>query len=138
MNINLLGKIYIAIMSVYFVVSGFNALLDIDAKLARIGLAAIDADGKIAFILIYCSLMIGIGIAIALLFYMSKTWVYSAVLATVIIVSFICFRLVGSYLAGAVSETQFSFLVVEMAEAGIGILLLYKSDAFTKWLAKSS
>ncbi len=138
MNINILGKIYIGIMSVYFMMSGFNALLDIDAKLARIGLSVIDADGKIAFILIYCSLMIGIGITIALLFYVSKTWVYSAVLATVIIASFICFRLVGLYLAGEVSDTQLSFLLAEMAEAGTGILLLYKSNAFTKLLAKSS
>ena len=73
MKINVFGKIYIALMSVYFVISGFNALLDIDSKLTRIGLSAIDSDGKIAFILIYCSLMIGIGLSIALLYYFSKT-----------------------------------------------------------------
>lgn len=127
MKTDLFGKIYITLMSVYFVVSGFNALLDIDSKLARIGLIALDSDGKIAFILIYCSLMIGIGISIALLYYFSKTWVYSALLASIIIISFICFRLVGSYLVGDISNTQLSFLVVELLEVAIGIILLYKS-----------
>ena len=121
------GKVYIALMSVYFVVSGFSALLDIDSKLARIGLSAIDSDGKIAFILIYCSLMIGIGISIALLYYFSKTWEYSALLASIIITSFISFRLVGSYMEGGLSNTQLSFLVVELLEVAIGIFLLYKS-----------
>ena len=96
MRIDYLGKIYTSIMSVYFIVSGFNALMNIDSKLARIGLSAIDLDGKVAFILIYCSLMVGIGVAIALIFYLSKTWIYSALLAVTIISSFVCFRLVGS------------------------------------------
>ena len=134
MKIDLLGKFYIGAMSIYFIVSGFNALLDIDAKLARIGLTAIDADGKIAFILIYCSLMIGIGITIALLFYLSKTWFYSAVLASTIIIAFICFRLVGSYLVGEVSNTQLSFLLVEIIEAGIGLTLLHQSGKARKSL----
>ncbi len=68
-------------MSLYFVVSGFNVLLDIDAKLLRIGLSANDLDGKVAFILIYCSLMVGVGVAISLLFYLSKTWLYSAIVS---------------------------------------------------------
>jgi hypothetical protein len=134
MRIDLFGKIYIGIMSIYFIVSGFNALLDIDSKLARIGLNAIDFDGKIAFILIYCSLMIGIGVAIALLFYISRTWVYSALLATTIIISFIFFRLVGSYLIGTLSDTQISFLLAEIVEAAIGIALLCKSK---KLIARS-
>jgi len=128
MKINMFGKFYIALMSVYFVISGFNALLDIDSKLTRIGLSAIDSDGKIAFILIYCSLMIGIGISIALLYYFSKTWEYSALLASVIIASFISFRLVGAYMVGYLSNTQLSFLSVELLEVAIGIFLLYKSD----------
>ena len=132
MKIDLFGKIYIGAMSLYFIISGFNALLDIDAKLARIGLTAIDLDGKIAFILIYCSLMIGIGLTIALLFYFSKTWFYSTLLASTIIVSFICFRLIGSYLVGEISNTQLSFLSVEIIEAGIGIILLYKSTKTKK------
>jgi len=135
MKINVLGKIYIALMSVYFVVSGFNALLDIDSKLARIGLSAIDLDGKIAFILIYCSLMIGIGISIALLYYFSKIWEYSALLASIIISSFISFRLVGSYMMGDLSNTQFSFLVVELLEMAIGVFLIYKSGKLNQQFA---
>ena len=127
MKINVFGKIYIALMSVYFVISGFNALLDIDSKLTRIGLSAIDSDGKIAFILIYCSLMIGIGLSIALLYYFSKTWESSALLASIIIASFISFRLVGAYMVGDLSNTQLSFLGVELLEVGIGLFLLYKS-----------
>ncbi len=127
MKVNVFGRIYIVIMSVYFVVSGFNALLDIDAKLARIGLAANDLDGKVAFILIYCSLMIGIGIAIALIAFMSKTWIYSAVLATTIICSFILFRLIGSFMVGEMTNVQLSFILVEVIEASIGLLLLSKS-----------
>jgi len=127
MKINVFGKIYIALMSVYFTVSGFNALLDIDSKLARIGLSALDNDGKIAFILIYCSLMIGIGVAIGLLYYIAKTWVYSALLASVIIMSFIVFRLVGSYFVGDVSDTQLTFLAVETLEVAIGLILLHQS-----------
>ena len=136
MKIELFGKIYIALMSVYFIVSGFNALLDIDSKLARIGLSALDSDGKIAFILIYCSLMIGIGISIALLYYFSKTWVYSALLASIIITSFISFRLVGSYIIGDISNTQLSFLVVELFEVTIGIFLLVQSGQLYKSTAQ--
>ncbi len=127
MKIDVFGKIYISVMSLYFVISGFNALLDIDSKLARIGLSALDSDGKIAFILIYCSLMIGIGISIALLYYFSKTWIYSALLSSVIITSFISFRLVGSYMVSGLSNTQLSFILVELLEVAIGIILLYKS-----------
>ena len=135
MKINVFGKIYIALMSVYFVVSGFIALLDIDSKLGRIGLSALDSDGKIAFILIYCSLMFGIGISIALLYYFSKTWVYSALLASTIIISFICFRFIGSYFVGGISNTQLSFLIVELLEVAIGIILLYKSGKLNRKFA---
>jgi len=127
MKINVFGKIYIVLMSIYFVLSGLNALFDIDSKLARIGLSAIDSDGKIAFILIYCSLMIGIGISIALLYYFSKTWEFPALLASIIITSFISFRLVGAYMVGGLSNTQLSFLGVELLEVALGIFLLYKS-----------
>jgi len=135
MKIDFWGKIYAGIMSIYFIVSGFDALWDIDAKLARIGLSAIDYDGKIAFILIYCSLMIGIGITIALLYYFSKTWIHSALLATVIIISFIFFRLVGSFLIGSLSDIQISFLLVEIVEATIGLVLLFKSGTLNKKLS---
>lgn len=128
MSINLFGKLYAGIMSVYFMTSGLNALFDIDAKLTRIGLSADDLDGKVAFILIYCSLMIGISIAIAVIAYLSKSWMYSAVLATTIICSFIIFRLIGSFMMGEVTNVQLSFILIEMLEAGIGIYLLSKSE----------
>ncbi len=135
MKLDLLGKIYAGIMSVYFITSGFNALLDIDTKLARIGLSAVDIDGKVAFILIYCSLMIGIGAAIALLFYLSRTWFYSATLAATIITSFICFRIVGAVMVGKVTSVQLSFIVVELFEAGIGLFLIVTFRRFN--LARS-
>ena len=47
MKIDIFGKLYTGIMSVYFIISGMNALLDIDTKLARIGLNAVDQDGKV-------------------------------------------------------------------------------------------
>ena len=127
MKVETLGRAYIAIMVLYFVGSGFLALLDIDAKLARISLSAIDIDGKIAFILIYCSLMVGVGAAIGLLYYLSRTWVYSAVLAVTIICSFICFRLVGSAMLGEFTSVQINFIAVEVVEVAIGLLLLAKS-----------
>lgn len=126
-QIDLLGRSYILIMSIYFIVSGLNALLDIDAKLARIGLVAADLDGEIAFILIYCSLMIGIGIAIGLIYLLSKTWLYSAVLAVTIISSFISFRLLGMGMAGEMTQIQLSFIGAEVVEAAIGVILILKS-----------
>lgn len=118
-------------MSVYFIISGLNALLDIDSKLTRIGLTANDLDGKIAFILIYCSLMVGIGVAIALIAYFSKSWFYSALLATTIICSFIAFRLVGSMMIGMITNVQLSYILLEIVEVGVGILLLTKSNVVT-------
>jgi hypothetical protein len=119
MEIEVFGKLHVAIMSIYFMLSGLNALFDIDAKLARIGLTANVLDSKVAFILIYCSLMIGVGIVI-----MSKSWIYSAVLTMTIICSFIIFRLIGSFIVGKMTNVQLSFILVEVIEAGIGIFLL--------------
>lgn len=127
MNIDLFGKIYMGAMSVYFIFSGLIALMDIESKLARIGLSAVDLDGKVAFILIYCSLMVGIGVAIALIFYLSKTWIYSTVLAVVIISSFVSFRLIGSMMLGTVTDVQISYVLVELIEVAVGIMLLIKS-----------
>ena len=127
MKVDVLGKTYAGIMSVYFIVSGFNALMDIDSKLARIGLDAIDLDGKVAFILIYCSLMVGIGAAIAIIFYLSKTWIYSAVIAVTIITSFIFFRLIGVVIVGEITSTQISFISVEVMEVAVGLFLIIKS-----------
>ena len=114
-------------MSLYFVVSGFNVLLDIDAKLLRIGLSANDLDGRLAFILIYCSLMVGVGVAISLLFYLSKTWLYSAILAVTIITSFIVFRLIAGLMVGELSQLQLSFIAVEILEVALGLFLIIKS-----------
>lgn len=135
MNIDLFGKIYIGALSVYFIFSGLNALMDIEEKLARIGLSAVDLDGKVAFILIYCSLMVGIGIAIAVIFYLSKTWVYSAVLAIVVISSFVGFRLIGSMMLGTVTNVQISYILVELIEVAVGITLLIKSKKLQKPIA---
>ncbi|RBP44819.1 hypothetical protein DFR28_1251, partial [Arenicella xantha] len=35
MKLGILGKIYTSVMAVYFFVSGFTVLLDIEAKLSR-------------------------------------------------------------------------------------------------------
>ncbi len=128
MKVDLFGKCYAAAMSIYFMLSGFNALVDIDAKLARIGLTAADLDGKVAFILIYCSLMIGIGFAIGIIYYLSKTWVYSAALAVSIVSSFIIFRFAGAIMLGEMTSVQMSFVAVEFIEAAIGIGLIIKSQ----------
>lgn len=127
MTADKLGKIYTLIMSLYFMVSGFNALFDIDAKLARVGLSAVDSDGKIAFILIYCSLMIGIGLAIGLIYYLSKNWIYPSILAITIVSCFVVFRLVGAMMVGELSETQLSFILFELLEVSIGVLLVTRS-----------
>ena len=132
MKVSILGKIYTLAMSAYFIVSGFNALLDIDAKLLRIGLSANDLDGKVAFILIYCSLMVGIGVAIALIYYISKTWLYSAILAVTIITSFIGFRLISGLMMGELSSVQLSFIGVEIIEATLGLILIVKSGQCEK------
>jgi uncharacterized protein (DUF983 family) len=128
MKIELFGKLYISVMSLYFIISGINALMDIDSKLTRIGLSADDSDGKVAFILIYCSLMVGVGASIAVISYLSKTWVYSAVLAVTILLSFILFRLIGSAMMGEISSKQMSFISIEVIETAIGLFLIYKSD----------
>ena len=113
-------------------ISGFVALMDIDSKLTRIGLSATDQDGEIAFILIYCSLMIGIGVAISLIAVLSKTWVYSAILAVTIISSFIFFRLVGAAMVGELSNVQISFILVEIVEAFVGLFLIVRSSLLQK------
>ena len=132
MKINTFGKLYSGVMAIYFLVSGFTVLLDIDSKLARIGLSATDQDGKIAFILIYCSLMVGIGTAISLIAYFSKTWVYSAILAVTIICSFIFFRLVGATMVGELSGVQVSFILIEIVEVSVGVFLIIKSSLLKK------
>ena len=101
-------------------------MFDVSAKLKRIDLNAINSDGEIAFILIYTGLMTGISIASLLLQYFSGTWIYSALLTTIIIGSFIVFRIVGSIMVGFLSPTQTKFLVFEFIEVTTGVLLMIK------------
>lgn len=113
-------------MAFYFLISGGSVLFDIPGKLNRIDLQALNSDGEIAFLLIYSGLMVGVSIAILILQYLTKSWVYGALLATVIIGSFILFRIVGSFMVGALSSTQINFLAFEIVEVAAGVLLLRK------------
>ncbi len=121
-----LGYLYVSLMALYFLISGISVLFDIPGKLKRIDLQALNSDGEIAFILIYCGLMVGIGVASLLLQFFSKSWVFSALLTTTIIGSFIVFRIIGSAMVGFISATQIKFLSFEVVEITLGILLLYK------------
>jgi hypothetical protein len=76
--------------------------------------------------------MVGIGIAISLIFYLSKTWVYSAILAVTIITSFVFFRMIGAVMIGEITNTQISFILVEIIEAAAGLFLIIKSGQFNK------
>ncbi|WBX71082.1 hypothetical protein [Tenacibaculum retecalamus] len=122
------GYFYATIMAVYFLVSGLSVLFDVPGKLKRIDLQALNVDGEIAFILIYTSLMVGIGIANVIFQFISKSWVYSAILSVIIISSFIVFRIVGSLMIGNFTNTQISFLVFEIIEVAIGLFLLKKNQ----------
>lgn len=122
-----LGYLFSSLMAVYFLVSGLSVLLDVPAKLKRIDLQALNSDGEISFILIYSGLMVGIGVASLVIQLVSKSWVYSTVLATTIIASFILFRAIGSIMVGFLSTVQISFLVFEIVELTAGILLLRKA-----------
>ncbi len=119
-----LGYLFSSLMAVYFLISGLSVLLDVPAKLKRIDLQALNSDGEIAFILIYSGLMVGIGVACLAIQIVSKSWVYSTVLATTIIASFILFRAIGSIMVGFLSTVQIRFLAFEIVELTAGILLL--------------
>lgn len=119
MSINMVGNVATWALSIYFVMSGFLAAADVDAKLERIGLSALNDDGKIAFLLIYTSLMVGIGSAMLLIQHFSKSWRFPLMLAGTILLSFIVFRLAGAVIVGNVSDRQLSFLVTELVELGI-------------------
>jgi|LGOV01.1.fsa_nt_gb hypothetical protein len=121
-----LGYLYSTLMAIYFLISGLSVLLDVSGKLERIDLSALNSDGEIAFILIYTSLMVGIGVASLTMQFISKLWVYPAILTTVIISSFIIFRIVGSIMVGSLSSTQLNFLTFEIVEVTAGVLLLRK------------
>jgi len=121
-----LGQFYAFILAIYFLFSGLSVLFDVSGKLERIDLRALNSDGEIAFILIYTGLMVGIGVACLSIQFISKSWVYSALLSTIIISSFIVFRIVGSLMTGSLSDTQIGFLSFELIEVLAGILLLRK------------
>ena len=121
-----IGYLFTYGMTFYFLISGLSVLFDVPGKLNRIDLNAINSDGEIAFILIYTGLMTGIGISILILQYFSGTWIYSALLITIIISSFIVFRIVGSVMVGFLSQTQINFLGFEIIEVAAGALLLKK------------
>ena len=132
-----LGYLYTYGMTFYFLISGLSVLFDVPAKLKRIDLSAINSDGEIAFILIYTGLMTGIGVASLLLQYLSRTWIYSALLITIIIGSFVIFRIVGSIMVGSLSLTQTNFLIFEVIEVTAGILLV-KKEKFKIYLTALS
>ena len=132
MNLDFFGKLVTGILCAYFIGSGVIAAIGLDAKLSRIGLQAINADGKIAFLLIYSSLMVGIGVAMALLFYFSNSWSQPLVLAGTILISFIAFRIIGSIIVGYVSKTQLGYMFTEFIEVAIVLTLLIKSNSLTK------
>lgn len=121
-----LGYLYSYLMAIYFLISGISVLFDISGKLERIGLSALDSDGEVAFVLIYSGLMVGIGVASLLIQLLSKSWVYAAVLTTTIVGSFIVFRIVGSLMIGFLSSTQIKFLIFEIVEVAVGVLLLWQ------------
>lgn len=122
-----LGHLFSSLMAAYFLISGVSVLFDVPGKLKRIDLLALNSDGEIAFILIYSGLMVGIGAASLVIQLVSKSWVYSTVLVTTIIASFILFRVLGSVMAGSLSTAQISFLAFEIVELTAGILLLRKA-----------
>lgn len=124
---NKIGYLYSSLLATYFLISGLSVLFDIPGKLERIDLEALNSDGEVAFILIYSGLMVGIGVASLLLQYLSKSWVYAALLSTTVIASFIVFRLVGSIMIGFLSSVQIKFLIFEVIEVSIGVALLWKA-----------
>jgi len=121
-----LGHLYATLMAIYFLISGLSVLFDISGKLERIDLKALSSDGEIAFLLIYTGLMVGIGVASLAMQFISKSWIYPALLSTIIIGSFVLFRIVGSIMVGSLSTTQIGFLSFELVEVSAGILLLRK------------
>ena len=132
MKINMIGNIVTWMISIYFILSGLLAAADVDAKLERIGLTALNDDGKIAFLLIYTSLMVGIGLAMLLILHVSNTWHFSLMLGGTIISSFVVFRIVGAITVGRLSDTQIAFIATELVELGIILLIFFKAGGFLK------
>ena len=135
MNFQTISKIVCALLSIYFVFSGINAALNIDAKLDRIGLAATGTDGKVAFILICSSLMVGIGVAMSLLALVLKSPGPSLILASVILLCFIVFRIVGSFITESMTQAQVEYILIELVELSIVLFLLHKTGSFKQRVA---
>jgi len=108
----------------YFLVSGVLAIVDLDAKLLRIGLSALSNDGRIAFALIYTSMFVSIGITMAALWYLSGSETYSLLLAGIVVTCFVSFRIIGAIIVGELSTLQIQFIVTELLEIGIIAWLL--------------
>ena len=135
MSYHIIAKVVCALLSIYFVASGVNAMFNIDAKLDRIGLAATSPDGIIAFILIYCSLMVGVGIAMAAMALILKSVGPSLMLASAILLCFILFRFVGSAMLGDLTQTQIAYIATEIIELSIVLFLLCKTGALKQRVA---
>jgi len=127
LNVERIGKIVTAILCIYFVVSGFDALINIDEKLERIGLIANGVDGKIAFILIYTSLMVGVALAMMGQMIVFRSSTPPLIVASAVLLSFIVFRIVGSVMFDSMTSTQLGYIVTEMVELIIVVSILWKN-----------
>lgn len=127
MNVERIGKIVTAILCIYFVVSGFDALINIDEKLERIGLIANGVDGKIAFILIYTSLMVGVALAMMGQMIVFRSSTPPLIVASAVLLSFIVFRIVGSVMFDSMTSTQLGYIVTEMVELIIVVSIVWKN-----------
>lgn len=134
---NKLSKLVTAILIFYFILSGVLAQIDLELKLFKIDLAAVSDDGLIAFGIIYASTFIGVGIAMAVLWKISRTTQYSLVLACSIISMFLVFRILGVIQLGYFSPLQIKFLCIEILELAIIFLLLSKVSPVNKQKLKS-
>ena len=112
-------------IAAYFIVSGVSALMNVPAKLERIGLRALNEDGQAAFIIIYAGLMIGIGISALAIQLLSKAPLYPLTLLTIMMSSILAFRVYAGIRAGGFSQAQIVFTGVEIGEVAVGIVLLY-------------
>ncbi len=135
MNYSVIARVVCALLSVYFLVSGMNAMINVDAKLERIGLTATSPDGKIAFIIIYCGLMVGIGMAMAAMALVLRSTGPSLMLAAAILLCFILFRVSGSAMVGELTQTQIGYILVEMVELSVVLFLLSKTGALKQRVA---
>ena len=134
-TMNKFTNIVTSILILYFILSGLSALADLEAKLMRIGLEAINDDGRVAFGLIYASLFVGIGLSMIALWYLSKTTVYSLVVAGMVIASFIMFRFFGAISVGELSALQIQFIFIEIIELSIIMYLVFYNKTQVKKFA---